>query len=156
FVHPHLHSSSEKLGLGAPETLFEFIADTSRAILNLLWTGSLERYPNIRWIFSHAGGPAPFLACRWGPAAFVPRVRERAAKGSRAYLSKLHFDTTLAPTDPALGATLDLVGPSRVLFGSDYPYAVPPVMAKQLADLERVKVFDAEARRKMESENALA
>jgi predicted TIM-barrel fold metal-dependent hydrolase len=156
FVHPHLHSSSGKLGLGAPETLFEFIADTSRAILNLLWTGSFERYPNIRWIFSHAGGALPFLAWRWELAEVVPQFRQRSPKGARAYLSKLYLDTTLSPTDQQLGAALDLVGPSRILFGSDYPYAVPPVMAKQLADLEKVKVFDPAAKRAMESENALA
>jgi 6-methylsalicylate decarboxylase len=155
FVHPHLHSSSKALGLPAPETMFEFIADTSRAVLNLLWQGKFERYPNIRWIFSHAGGAVPFLSWRWAMFDLDPQFRKRNPQGAMAYLSKLHLDTTLSPTDVQLGAALDLVGPERVLFGSDYPYAIPPIMAKQLADLEQVEVFDASSRRAMQSGNAL-
>src|SRR5262245_4781975 len=64
FVHPNVHSTSKKL-FEFPEALFEFVADTTRSVLNLALSGTFERYPDIRWIFAHAGGTVPFLAWRW-------------------------------------------------------------------------------------------
>src|SRR5439155_5008453 len=49
-IHPHVHSSNRQLGLKFPAALFEFLADTTRAVLNLALSGTLHRYPNIRWI----------------------------------------------------------------------------------------------------------
>lgn len=34
--------------------LFEFLADTTRAVLNLMTEGALDRYPNVRWVVPHA------------------------------------------------------------------------------------------------------
>ena len=59
FIHPNVHSSNRQLGLNFPAALFEFLADTTRAVLNLALSGTLHRYPNIRWILSHAGALFP-------------------------------------------------------------------------------------------------
>ncbi|HKQ61935.1 MAG TPA: amidohydrolase family protein [Candidatus Polarisedimenticolaceae bacterium] len=155
YVHPHLHSSSRKLGLGAPETLFEFIADTTRAVLNLLWTGTFERYPDIKWILSHAGGAVPYVAWRWSLGDPDPRMRARAPKGAVAYLSKLYYETALSVSPYAMKPVLDLAGPDHVLFGSDFPYASPPMLAREMRDLDALDVFDASSRAAMESGNAL-
>jgi len=64
----------------------EFPFDTSRAAFNLVWTGAAERYPNIRYILSHAGGTVPFLAWRFSLLDYYPGVFERAPDGVLAYL----------------------------------------------------------------------
>jgi predicted TIM-barrel fold metal-dependent hydrolase len=156
FVHPNVHSTSRQLGLGIPETLFEFIADTTRAVLNLVLSGTLERYPDIRWILSHAGGAVPFLAWRWTLADHDPRYRQRVPQGVLAYLRRLYYDTTLSTSPYALKPVMDLAGPSQILFGSDIPYAPPPIVAAEVEALEHLDVFDAESRAAMEETNALA
>lgn len=156
FVHPNLHSTSQKLGLAAPGTLFEFIADTTRAVLNLVLSGTLERYPDIRWILSHAGGAVPFLAWRWTLAEHVPALKAKVPQGVLAYLRRLYYDTTLSPSPYAMKPVMDLAGPSQILFGSDFPYAPLPVVAAEVEALERLDVFDAATRPAMEETNALA
>ena len=42
-------------------SIVELAADTTRAIANVIFTGTASRYPNIRFIFSHAGGAMPFI-----------------------------------------------------------------------------------------------
>lgn len=157
FVHPNLHSTSHKLGLEIPGTLFEFIADTTRAVLNLILSGTLERYPDIRWILSHAGGAVPFLAWRWTLAEIIPATKARVQQGGvLKYLRRLYYDTTLSPSSYALQPVLDLAGPTQIVFGSDYPYATVPVVAAEVDGLEQLDLFDAAARAAMEETNALA
>src|SRR6202453_2416133 len=47
---------------GFDPTTIEFNTDTARTIINLIETGTAERYPDIRFIFSHAGGTIAALA----------------------------------------------------------------------------------------------
>lgn len=157
FVHPNLHSTSQKLGLDIPGTLFEFIADTTRAVLNMVLSGTLERYPDIRWILSHAGGAVPFLAWRWTLAEIIPATKAKVSQGGvLKYLRRLYYDTTLSPSPYALKPVMDLAGPSQILFGSDFPYAPPPIVAAEVEALDRLDVFDAASRAAMEETNALA
>jgi 6-methylsalicylate decarboxylase len=60
----HYDPLLEELNLRAPAGILEYVADTSRAILNMLHTGWVRRFPEVRWIFSHAGGTVPFLTHR--------------------------------------------------------------------------------------------
>jgi 6-methylsalicylate decarboxylase len=156
FVHPHLHSSSRQLGLGIPETLFEFVVDTSRAALNLVLSGTMERYPNIRWILAHAGGTVPFLAWRWALADTAPRFREVAPKGVVHYLRQLYFETALSVSPFAMKPALDLGGPGRLVFGSDFPFAHGKVVDFEIDSLDALPVFDDATRAAMEHGNALA
>lgn len=156
FVHPHVHSTSRILGLEFPEALFEFIADTTRAVLNLALSGTLERYPDIRWIFCHAGGSIPSLAWRWTMADREPHFAARVPKGMLTYLRRLYYDTAVSPSPHALKPVLDLAGPTQLVFGSDYPYLAAPVVAAEVEGLERLDIFDASSRAAMEETNALA
>src|SRR5262249_268564 len=81
FGHPTIPKSSETIPIDIPGFAAEFTFDTSRAILNLVWTGTAERCRNVRLIFSHAGGTAPFLAWRWSLLDHLPGTRERAPRG---------------------------------------------------------------------------
>jgi 6-methylsalicylate decarboxylase len=156
FVHPNVHSTSRKLGLAFPEAFFEFIADTTRAVLNLALSGTLERYPDIRWIFSHAGGAIPALAWRWTLADHHPHFSKPVPQGILTYLRRLYYDTAVSPSPYALKPVLDLAGPTQLVFGSDFPYLDGPVLAAEVETLDRLDVFDAATRPAMEETNALA
>jgi predicted TIM-barrel fold metal-dependent hydrolase len=154
-VHPNVHSTSQGMVPGVPEFFFEFIADTTRTVMSLLFSGTLERYPNIRWILSHAGGAVPYLAWRLAIGDQLPPLAKHVPQGVMHYLSRLYYDTTLSTSPFAMKATMELAGPSQILFGSDHPYAPPPLIATEVALLEKLDVFDADSRQKMEEGNAL-
>lgn len=123
FVHPNMHQSSEELGLQTPGFLLEFLCDTTRAAVNLVMTGTLERYPNINWILAHAGGFLPYIAWRLSLGNMIPEFHESAPQGIVSYLKRFYFDTALSPSPYAMAALQQLVDPSHILYGSDFPFA---------------------------------
>jgi len=156
FVHPTIPKSSETIPIDVPGFAAEFTFDTSRAILNLIWSGTAERCPNLRVIFSHAGGTAPFLAWRWSLLDFLPATRERAPRGVLHYLKGFFYDTALSANPHALRSLCELVPPTQILFGSDFPFAPEPVIDMSVDGLTRYDGFDAAARGAIERGNAVA
>ncbi|QRY77255.1 amidohydrolase [Pseudomonas sp. PDNC002] len=143
FLHPNLHPSSQALGLTAPGFLLEFVCDTTRAAVNLILSGTLERYPRIRWILAHAGGFLPYAAWRVSLANALPQFQEQAPMGVMNYLQRFYFDTALAPAAPSMAVLRELVGPSQVLFGSDFPFAPQPLVVEQMDTLAGGDVWSA-------------
>jgi predicted TIM-barrel fold metal-dependent hydrolase len=64
FIHPTHCEAPEHTCLHAPPFVVEYVFDTTRAIVNLIYTGTLQRCPDIRLIVAHGGGAVPFLAQR--------------------------------------------------------------------------------------------
>lgn len=62
FIHPTAHPSCQQLTMNIPAFLVEYPFDTTRAAINLVLSGAMDRYPRIRFILPHAGGPCP--SCR--------------------------------------------------------------------------------------------
>lgn len=136
FVHPNLHQSSEQLGMQAPGFLIEFLCDTTRAAVNLILSGSLERFPRIRWILAHGGGFLPYVAWRVSLANALPQFQDKAPQGVMSYLRRFYFDTALSPSHYSMAALKALVEPTQILFGSDYPFAPAPLTTLQCQTLE--------------------
>lgn len=126
FVHPDTPPYDPPLS-DYPVWLHEFPFDTTRAIVKLIYSGTLERCPDLRVQVAHLGGAAPFLADRIASLADrEPALSELAPAGARAYLSRLYYDTGLSDSAPALAATAEAVPPDRIVFGTDWPYAALP------------------------------
>ena len=154
-IHPNIHPSSENLKLNIPGYLIEFLFDTTRAVTNLIYTGTLERYPALRWILSHAGGTLPYIAWRLSLANFDPKFLDKAPRGMLAYLKSFYYDTTLSTSRYAMKSLLELVEPSQILFGSDFPFAPEPIVAKEIEDLHQLDLFDSQTLQAIERDNAL-
>jgi predicted TIM-barrel fold metal-dependent hydrolase len=126
FVHPIQPATPSPLP-AAPVWVQEFPFDTTRAVTNLIYSGTLERCPSIRLQLAHMGGTAPFLAHRiaeW--AGRDPSRAEAAPAGALAYLRRLYYDTGLSNNRVALAAVRELAGLDQIVFGTDWPYAVLP------------------------------
>ena len=123
FVHPNLHETSTQFGLPAPGFLVEFLCDTTRVATNLILSGTVEKYPRIRWILSHAGGFLPYIAWRLTLANEIPHFAVKAPKGVLHCVRRFHYDTAPSPSPYAMAALRELVEPDHILFGSDDPFA---------------------------------
>ena len=125
FLHPTIPFNG--VPLGHPAWLYEFPFETTRAVANLIYNGVLERFPGIRWQLAHLGGAVPFLAHRIASLTDrEPPMAQAAPAGALEYLSRLYYDTGLSNNEVALAATLQVVAPERVLFGTDWPYLAMP------------------------------
>lgn len=138
-----------------PAATLDFPIDTTRAIVSLLFSGTFARCQNIRFIFSHAGGAAPYLAERIARLGARPGFKEAVPNGVVPELARLYYDTALSANWLAFRSLLELVTPDHVLFGSDYPFAPEPTMVatvKGLIDLG----LEPDVLRGIERDNALA
>jgi predicted TIM-barrel fold metal-dependent hydrolase len=127
FLHPGFPPSEAPLGDRYPVWLHEFTFETTRAVVNLIYSGTLERHPRLRLQLAHLGGAAPFLAHRI--ASLADREPEEAASapaGALEYLRRLYYDTGLSNHPPPLAATHAVTDPDHVVFGTDWPYAALP------------------------------
>jgi predicted TIM-barrel fold metal-dependent hydrolase len=150
FVHPAHCEAPPELNLQAPPALIEYIFDTTRAIVNLLYTRTLERYPDVRLIFSHAGGAVPFLTRRISGLQYSSRIADVVGT-----LHKLYYDVASAMSDYALPSLQALAKPDHILFGTDYPFIHGPRLRAHIQEWEAYKGFDAASLRDIEHGNAL-
>jgi 6-methylsalicylate decarboxylase len=124
FVHPLLPDCCAGALNWIPPAMMEFTHDTNRTVASLLFTGTLTRHPDIRWIFCHAGAAVPLLAGRWVTTHAERMFKEKIPNGVDAELKKLHYDVALAANKPTLAALFTYVPVSQVLLGSDYPFGL--------------------------------
>jgi predicted TIM-barrel fold metal-dependent hydrolase len=126
FLHPHETATPSPLP-AMPVWLAEFPFDTTRAVVNLIYSGTLERYPAIRLQLAHLGGTVPFLARRIASLAERdPELAARAPAGARAYLQRLYYDTGLTDDRVAFEAARETAPFEHLVFGSDWPYMALP------------------------------
>jgi predicted TIM-barrel fold metal-dependent hydrolase len=123
YTHPITAPCCRGLIKEINDSIIEFGTDTSRTIASLVFTGTSARYPDIQWIFSHAGGTMPFLAERFTRLPLLtPEVKPNLTNGVLPELKRFHYDTAQAAHPPALAALTRLIPTSQILFGTDYPY----------------------------------
>jgi aminocarboxymuconate-semialdehyde decarboxylase len=123
FIHPTASPDPAAHALGLPDSLIDFVADTTRAIAHLHYSNTFARTPNVKYIISHAGGTIPYLASRFAIVDEMGVIDGRSERGTAAdTFRRLYWDTALSWHDPVLHLLRSIVGMDRVLYGSDFPY----------------------------------
>jgi 6-methylsalicylate decarboxylase len=156
FVHPGLHPSSRGLALPWPAFMMEYLFDTTRAVVNLIFSGAIERFPRVCFILPHAGGLVPYFAWRLSVSPMIdPRLPQLSREQVYAGLKHFWYDNALSAGEQTFG-TLDHVAlPERVVFGTDFPFANPRVIAEMIKTYESGFLSDAR-RAQIDRANALA
>jgi 6-methylsalicylate decarboxylase len=157
FLHPTLPACVEHTALGYPPSLIEFVFDTSRAVMHLALGGTLERCPDLTLIVPHAGGTVPFLVDRISllAARFVPGTATHAPAGVEAYFRRLYYDLAISANPHAVASVLQLVGPERLLYGSDWPALDEADVHTLIQVLDGNPLLQPEDRARIERRNAL-
>jgi predicted TIM-barrel fold metal-dependent hydrolase len=153
FIHPTHCEAPEHTRLHAPPFVVEYVFDTTRAIVNLIFTGTLKRCPDIRIIVAHAGGTVPFLAQRIsmleghrqgkGVADVIPTLRT------------LYYEIASTTARYPLRALQELIDSTHILWGSDLPFVYGERLREEVDHWEAYDGFDAAARAAVEQLNAL-
>jgi predicted TIM-barrel fold metal-dependent hydrolase len=123
FLHPTLPACVDRTSVGYAPPLVEFAFDTTRAVMHLILTRTLERCPDMRLIVPHAGGTIPFLADRIDllASSMAPGAMDRAPAGVKAYLRKSYYELAISTSPHAVASVRQLADPERILFGTDFP-----------------------------------
>jgi len=154
-LHPTSPPGWESVALGYPRPMIEFPFDTTRSVVNLVLTRTVERHARIRFIVPHSGSALPVLADRAAELSALLSLTGDEPVDVVASLQSLYYDLT-GPTLPrALPALLGLVGPERLLYGSDYPFPPPSFVQRMMDDLMRSDVLGEADRARMLRGNAL-
>ncbi|MFI1917826.1 amidohydrolase family protein [Nocardia sp. NPDC020380] len=119
FIHPAELPAPPVPGI--PPFAADFLLDTTRAAYLLVRNGIRRRYPNIRFILSHAGGFVPYASHRM--AATIMSETGRDPGEVLADFAGFYFDTALSSSPAALPSLLAFAEPGHILFGSDWPFA---------------------------------
>ena len=123
YVHPNPSPDPIAHALGLPDNLLDFPTDTNRAVAQMHYTNRFARTPNVKYIFSHAGGSIPYLAARFAIIDEMGFIAGGEPRGAAADMfRRIYWDTALAESDPVFRMLRDVAGIDQVLYGTDFPY----------------------------------
>jgi 6-methylsalicylate decarboxylase len=154
YTHPVRPDCCRNLIPDVAETVIDLSTDTTRTIASVIFSGTSTRCPDIRFIWSHAGGTTPFLTRRfvgWANAR-KEMFASRLPDGPVAELKKFYYDIAQSAHPYALSSLLQLVSVSQIVFGTDYPFVSAEATAQGLLDYG----FSAGDQRAIDRDNALA
>ncbi len=139
-IHP---SRPEPIAEGVfsagPTPLYEFLADTTRAVLNMIAHNVPRRFPHAQIVVPHCGSFLPNVVRRIeGAQPILERAHMMSHVDVPANLARLWFDTAGDPVPDLLPFLLTITSPSRVLFGSDFPFTPHE---RALANARRLQEF---------------
>lgn len=147
-VHPTQVAAADRLKSYYLTNLIGNPLNSTIAVASLVFGGVVARYPDIKFFFVHGGGFAPWQAGRFSHGWHVrPEPQAKLKVAPDASLATLYYDTILHAR-PQLECLLSLVGTSRVVLGSDYPYdmgtfeCARQVTALAIPDADKAKILN--------------
>ncbi len=103
--------------------MIEWGTDTTRTIADIVFSGNAQKFRDIRWIFSHAGGTMPFLIERLIRHPLLePKYKATVPDGTLAELTRFYYDTAQTANKAAMSALSAVIPTSQIVFGTDFPY----------------------------------
>jgi aminocarboxymuconate-semialdehyde decarboxylase len=125
----------------------------------MIFAGFFERFPRIKLLLAHGGGPILFLKGRLN-SAYEARGAEgdayftsKLTKPPGDYLSQLYFDTC-SQSPESVEFTVKVAGPDRVMFGTDFPFEIGDAEGKRA--MPALEALPEGARQKILHDNAAA
>ncbi len=136
-LHPVLVGPAPRAAKFGLTQSTQYTFDTTLGIGSLLFSGVLDRFPNLTFVLSHGGGAFPYLAGRFD---IMHERMDRAAQGDvaqhlpTAYVRRLAYDSIVHGGAP-LRFLAELVGIDRIMMGTDYSF--PPADMSPLSTLKQ-------------------
>jgi predicted TIM-barrel fold metal-dependent hydrolase len=169
-IHPmrkidHPDYLTEKSSKYMMFSLFGWPYDTTSAMARLVFSGVMERYPNLKVVVHHMGGMVPFYAERIRQFAQLHIIRygneSSLKKDPLDYFKMFYADTAIYGHTPGLMCGYEFFGADHVLFGIDFPLGdiengdrnyrqtINAIEAMPISDEDKKKIYEDNARRLM-------
>jgi len=110
--------------------------ETAAALSRLVYSGTMERHPNLRVIAHHGGGMVPHFSARLAMGPGARQTKDSLPRPPLEYFRRFYADTALFGAPHAVRCVLDFFGPGHVLFGTDMPLGPPNALEATIADIE--------------------
>jgi len=137
---------------------------TSMAMIRLVCSGILEKYPNLKFITHHAGGTVPYLITRincldnFNEMRMGFRYEQHLTKTIPDYLRMFYNDTAVYGNTPTLMCAYAFCGADHMLFATDMPFdsqtgyrlvreTIRSIEEMDITEAERKKIFEDNARK---------
>ena len=136
FLHPDIPLWYGSMNAYNLVSTVGLVLENSLALLRILESGTMERFPRLQWIMPHAGGVLPSLD---GRVSYTPRpFRRFVPEGRKSLSERLHnpnlwFDVS-NPSVVVLKTAREYLGADRLLFGSDYPFTDQTDLMEMIRD----------------------
>jgi uncharacterized protein len=168
WIHPsrepdYADYKSEKFSKYALHSMFGWVYETSTAMVRLVLSGVMEKYPTIKFITHHGGAMIPFLQNRI--ASFIDfssrrmgmKTTENLKRPPLDYFKMFYADTAIYGNTPGLMCSYSLYGAQNLVFGTDMPYdsefglmlireTIKAVEQMAITDSEKTMIFEGNAR----------
>lgn len=134
-LHPHRPTPvNQDVMSSVPLAVYEYPAETTRAVVNMIAHNVPTRYPNIRFVIPHCGSFLPPALQRMrNLLPIVQKAGRMRGVDIEASTRNFYYDLAGGATEETLHSLLTVTTADHVLFGSDFPY-VNPTTVKRLAE----------------------
>ena len=136
---------NENTFTAGPIFVYEYPAETTRAVLNMVAQNVMTRYPNIKVVVPHAGSFMPYAVPRLKGG--YPLLLKQGLTGPidiDGNLSRLYYDLAGGPSAQAIKMLLTVTTPDHLMFGTDYPFVPTPILEKVAAKVKNEIIQDGE------------
>ena len=156
-IHPcRARQRPENVITGTVAAIYEYPADTTRAVLNMMANRVMTRFPNIRWVVPHCGSFLPYMLQRFaGVSGILASMGMMETVDVRAEFAKLYFDIAGDPEPVALDMLRMVAEDNHIVYGSDFPHSPAPVITAKKRHFDANPRYDG-LRETIYRENALA
>ena len=128
----------ENVITGMVMALYEYPADTTRAVLNMLANGTLDKYPKIKFVVPHCGSFLPYMKQRAGAMfQMLSSMNMMTPVNIENGIKRLYFDLAGDPMPDAMEMLLKITDVDHLIYGSDYPYVPAPILLKKKQALDK-------------------
>jgi 6-methylsalicylate decarboxylase len=152
YTHPTDANCCVNLVQGQGGSGIEWGTDTTRTLISLIFSGTTQKYPDIKFIWSHGGGALTAFAERF----LVQWVNTPPYKGKftreqvQAELNRFYYDTAQVSLEGTLAALAKLVPVSQIVYGTDFPYRTAADHTKGVS-----AIFKGDELKAVDRDNAL-
>ena len=124
FIHPMTPPGNEAMNDYRLAPMIGYEMDLCLAVVRIVFSGLMEKYPKLKFIISHLGGAIPYLIGRIENCYNAyPECREKISKNPLTYLHNMYFDT-VSFYEPALMCAYTFTKAKYLVMGSDYPHVI--------------------------------
>jgi aminocarboxymuconate-semialdehyde decarboxylase len=121
FIHPPGNTLAGRLARYYLINLIGNPLDTTIAVTHLIFGGVLERFPRLKIVVAHGGGYLPSYFSRSEHGYAVRPELQTIPKPPREYLHRIWIDN-LVFNPENLTHLIEVMGASRIVLGTDYPF----------------------------------